>query len=344
VARWAFSREKLMWKMNSVYSFNRMKQSQLFFRSGITSSDISDGGSINTFLNSISTLFFKENYLKLYQSAYLTTGYRTEIVNGLIIQVSAEYEKRKVLSNTTSYAFIRSSKTYSLNTPENEYLAAGSNPINTLRDQKHFEFVTNVTFTPRQRYSIYNKAKVDRGSDWPAFGLTWKHGINEYSELTDRYKDFDLIMADVSRNHNIGLTGNLRWRIVSGGFLDNRYVNWYDFVHFNVQSLPVLIDDYYDAFRLPAYYSIATPEFFGEVNINYSTPYLLLKYIPGFSKTLAHENLSLSYLGTRYHSHYTEIGYSITQLLLLGEAGVYVGFDNLKYRSVGVRIVLKLGR
>jgi len=49
-ARWAFSREKLMWKMNGVYSFNGMKQSQLFFRSGNTSSDISDGGSINPFL------------------------------------------------------------------------------------------------------------------------------------------------------------------------------------------------------------------------------------------------------------------------------------------------------
>jgi hypothetical protein len=343
-ARWAFSREKLMWKMNGVYGFNGMKQSQLFFRSGSTSIGVSDGGSINPFLNSISSLFFKENYLKLYQSAYLTLGYRTEIVNGLRIQVSAEFENRKVLSNTTSFAFIRSSKAYSLNIPENEYLAAGSNPINALRDQKHFEFVTNVTFTPRQRYSIYNKAKVNRGSDWPTFGLTWKHGINEFSELTDKYKDFDLIMADVSRYHNIGLAGNLRWRIVSGGFLNNRYINWYDFVHFNTQPLPVLIDNYYDAFRLPKYYSMATPEFFGEVNVNYSTPYLLLKYIPGFSKTLARENLSLSYLGTRYHSHYTELGYSITQLFLIGEAGIYAGFDNLKYRSAGARLVLKIGR
>ena len=344
VARWAFSREKLMWRMNGVYSFNRMKQSQLFFRSGNSSSDISDGGSINTFLNSISSLFFKENYLKLYQSAYLTAGYRTEIINGLAIQVSAEYENRKVLSNTTSFAFIRSSKTYSSNIPENEYLAAGSNPINALRDQKHFEFVTNVTFTPRQRYSIYKNAKVSRGSDWPTFGLTWKHGINEFSELTDKYKDFDLIMADISRYHNIGIAGNLRWRIVSGGFLNNKYVDWYDFVHFNAQPLPVLIDNYHDAFRLSAYYSMATTEFFGEVNFNYSTPYLLLKYIPGFSKTLARENLSLSYLGTRYHSHYTEIGYSITQLFFIGEAGVYVGFDNLKYRNVGARVVLKIGR
>jgi hypothetical protein len=150
--------------------------------------------------------------------------------------------------------------------------------------------------------------------------------------------------VDISRNRNIGVVNNLRWRITGGGFLNNRYVNWYDFVHFNTQPLPVLLDNYYNAFRLPAYYSMATPEFFGELHINYSTPYLLLKYIPGFSKTLAKENLSLSYLGSRYHSHYTELGYSITQLFLLGEAGVYAGFDNLKYRSTGVRFVLNFGR
>jgi hypothetical protein len=342
-ARWAFSLEKLMWKMNGTYSFNFMKQRQLFFRSGNTSLDISDGGSINPFLNSITTLFFKDNYLKLYQSAFLTTGFRTEIVNGLRLEISAGYENRKVLSNTTDFTIIKRSKAYTANVPDNEFLVTGSNPINALKDQKHFEIVTNVTFTPRQKYSIYKKVKVNRGSDWPTFSLTWKHGINEFSELTDRYKDYDLIRVDVARGHDMGLTGHLTWRISSGGFLNNRYLTWYDFVHFNAQPLPVLIDNYQDAFRLPAYYSLATPEFFGEGHVKYSTPYLLLKYIPGFSKTLAKENLSLSWLGSRYHSHYTEIGYSITQLFFVGELGVYVGFDNLKYRSTGVRFVFKIG-
>lgn len=342
--RWAFSREKLIWKINGVYSYNGLKQSQLFFRMGSTSADISDGGSINPFLNSIASLFFKENYLKLYQSEYLAAGYRTEIINGLRIQITGEYENRKLLSNTTNYSFIKSSKAYSSNVPDNEYLAAGSNPINALRDQKHFEIVTYVTFTPRQKYSIYMNTKAYRGSDWPTFGLIWKHGINEYTELTGKYKNFDLITVDISRNRTIGVVNNLKWRITGGGFLNNRYVDWYDFVHFNTQPLPVILDNYSNSFRLPPYYSMATPEFFGEVHVNYSTPYLLLKYIPGFSKTLAKENLSLSYLGSRYHSHYTELGYSITQLFLLGEAGVYAGFDNLKYRSIGVRIVLNIGR
>jgi hypothetical protein len=55
------------------------------------------------------------------------------------------------------------------------------------------------------------------------------------------------------------------------------------------------------------------------------------------------ENLSLSYLGSKFHNNYYEIGYSITEIFLFGEMGVYVGFEDLKYKSIGIRVVLKLG-
>ncbi len=54
------------------------------------------------------------------------------------------------------------------------------------------------------------------------------------------------------------------------------------------------------------------------------------------------ENLSLSYLGSRYHKNYTELGYSISEVLFLGEIGVYVGFEDLKYKSVGAKLVFQI--
>jgi hypothetical protein len=341
--KWAFSSEELMWRVNGNYSFDRMKQRQIFFRTGITSRDLSTGGSINTFLNTITTLFFEKNFLKLYNTGYLTLGYRGKITNGLNLEISAGFEQRKVLGNTTDFTFIKTDREYSDNIPVNDYLAEGSDPINALRDQRHFEFVTNVTYTPRQRYRIWNGAMIDSGSDWPTFSLTWKHGINEFSELTDSYKHFDMIRLEASKSHDIGGFSEFRWRLRAGSFLNNSWLTWYDFFHFNSQPLLVLLDDYQDAFRLPAYYSLSTPELFGEAHIKYTTPYLLLKYLPGFSKTLMRENISISYLGTRYRSNYTEIGYSISEISLFGELGVYIGFDNLKYRSTGVRLVLKIG-
>jgi hypothetical protein len=81
--RWAFSREDLMWRLSGNYTFNRIKYHQVYFLSGMTSRDISTGGSINTLLNSVSSLFFRDNYLKLYESRYFSAGYRRRITTGL---------------------------------------------------------------------------------------------------------------------------------------------------------------------------------------------------------------------------------------------------------------------
>ncbi len=341
--RYAFNRENIMWRINGNYSFNRMKNRQVYFRTGMTSRDISSGGSINPLLNSISSLFFRDNHLKLYETRYFTAGYRSEIINGLNLDLSAGIDDRKKLENTTDFSFIKSSHEYSPNVPVNEYLDSLSNPINAARDQKHFEFVTNVTFIPRQRYNIYNNAKIPRGSNWPTFSLTWKHGIYEFTEMTRKYRHYDMIRFEVSKRHEIGGLSEFRWRVRTGGFIDNRSLTYNDFFHFNAQPLLVLLDDYQDAFRLPAYYSLSTPEFFGEAHLKYTTPYLLLKYLPGLSKTLMRENLSFAYLGSRFHPHYTEVGYSISEISLFGELGVWLGFENLRYKSIGARLILKLG-
>ncbi len=339
--RYAFSREQVMWRVNANYRFNGLKQRQLFIRTGIISKDIGNGGGINTFLNTATTLFLRENYLKVYDSRYFTLGYRSEIVNGLYLELAANYENRRVLQNTTDYSIIKSSKDYSDNTPENIYLAEGSDPIYSLRDQRHADFVTKVTFTPYQRYRINKGNKSPRGSDWPTFSLTWQHGINEFIEMTDKYRRYDMFRIEASKRKEIGAFSEFRWRVRGGGFLDNRNITFYDFFHFNPQPLPLLLDDYQDAFMLPAYYSTSTPEFFGEVHVKYTNPYLLLKLLPVLSNTLMRENLSLSYLGSRFNKNYTEIGYSISEFLLLGEIGVYVGFEDIKYKSVGGKLVLR---
>ena len=93
---------------------------------------------------------------------------------------------------------------------------------------------------------------------------------------------------------------------------------------------------------IPAYYSLSTPEFYGEVHLKYTTPYLLFKLLPPLTNTLIRENISFSYLGSRFHVNYTEIGYSMSEILLLGEIGVYAGFEDIKYKSAGVKLILKL--
>jgi hypothetical protein len=64
--------------------------------------------------------------------------------------------------------------------------------------------------------------------------------------------------------------------------------------------------------------------------------------LPGLSNTLMRENLRMSLLGSRYRPTYTEIGYSLSEIFLFIEAGVYAGFDGTRYRNIGIKFILKL--
>jgi len=337
---WAFNRGKFMWGVNANYSFNKIKLRQIYLRVGSESKDINNGGGINPLINTMTSLLLKKNYLKLYESGYLILGYSTELINGLTLDLSANFDNRKVLQNSTNFSFLKSSEIYSENVPLNSYLSPGSNEINALRDQRHFDFLSRLSYTPYQRYRITKGNKIPEGSDWPTFSLTWQHGINDFSEIEQGLRRSDMFRFEVSKSKSIGAFSNLRWRIRTAGYLDNRNLTFYDFFHINSQPFPLLLNNYEDAFMIPSFYSMSTPEFYVEGHLKYTTPYLLLKLLPGFSNTLMRENLSLSYLGSRYHKNYTEIGYSISEILFIGEVGVYAGFDDISYRSVGLRAIL----
>ncbi len=339
--RWAFSRKQVMWRINASYKFDGMKQREIFIRTGMTSKDIGNGGSINPLLNTLFTLFLNQNYLKLYQSDYFTLGYRSEIVNGLSLELTAGYEMRKVLENTTDFKIIKTDREYTGNSPVNSYLGPYADPVHALRDQDHATFAAKFTYLPRQKYRISKGNKIPLGSDWPTFSLSWEHGINDFRNAGEQVNHYDRIRAEIFRKHEIGAFSEFRWRLRAGGFIDNRNLTFYDFFHFNPQPVPVLINDYEDAFMIPSYYSMSTPELYGEVHMRYTTPYLFLKLIPGLSNTLIRENLLLSSLGSRFNPNYTEIGYSLSDIFFFLEAGINVGFENLSYKSLGAKVILK---
>jgi Family of unknown function (DUF5686)/CarboxypepD_reg-like domain len=339
---YAFSREAFMWRINSQFSFGNMGQTQIFIRTGDLSKDINGSSGIVPLVNSVTTLFLESNYLKLYEGKFITAGYRTEITNGLYIDLQAGYENRKILSNTTDFTIINTSKSYTGNIPVNSFLQNPSDPYYALRDHTHGDMTLALQYTPMQRYAIQGESKIPRGSDWPTFSVSWKHGINDFTGSFPSLQQYDLFRFEVFQRMSTGAMGEFRWRYTAGGFLKNTGFSFIDFNHFNSQYFPVLLRDYEDAFMLPQFYSQSTPEMFSELHTKYTTPYLLIKLIPGLSNTLMRENLSLSFLWSKYHEAYTELGYSISEILLLGELGVYAGFNNFSYNSIGIKIVFRL--
>ncbi|MCK4699597.1 MAG: hypothetical protein KAT38_04670, partial [Bacteroidales bacterium] len=67
---YAFNREAVMWNIHNSFSYAPLKRAGFFLDLGQRSSDFNPEYGINRSLNSISSLFFRYNYLRLYEESY----------------------------------------------------------------------------------------------------------------------------------------------------------------------------------------------------------------------------------------------------------------------------------
>ena len=279
--------------------------------------------------------------MKLYNSTYVIAGHRSEITNGLTLSLTARYEKREPLDNISSFSFFRTDRQYSVNLPDNPFVSGEVEGYGSFTPVSHSNaaFTARLSYTPRQRYRLSGGAKINAGSAYPTFGLTWKHGYNYSDTISGHY---DLIMAEVFRRSSFGSLNELRWRVRGGGFINSANLQLQDMYFFNTQASPVLLNNYEDAFYLRQYYSISAPRFFAEGHIRYTSSTLLLKRLPGLSRTLIRENTSLSALWTPDYGVYVEAGYSLSEIFFLAELGVYAGFRDMKPEAIALRLILRL--
>ena len=337
--KYAFSRQSLMWNVSANLLYDPYRSGNIWLRAGSHSDEFSPSG-VNPLINTVSSLLFRENWMKLYNSNFIIAGHRGDLANGLNLEVSAMYEKRDPLENTTSFSFFRQDYPYSDNIPENPYLTGevdGDVPL-TVFSHNNFSLTTGLAWTPRNRYRLSGGAKIYAGSDYPTFRITWKHGYNYNDTLSGH---FDMLMGEIFRTSSFGPLNEFQWHITGGGFFNSHNVELQDMYFFNTQASPVLINKYRDAFYLKPYYSLSSPRLFAEGHIRYTSPTLLLKRLPGLSRTLMRENIGLSLSWTPDLGYYYEAGYSMSEIFLLAELGLYAGFHDTSFESVSVRLTLR---
>jgi hypothetical protein len=339
-ARYAFSRERLLWSVSANILYNPLSRSSFFIRAGSSSDEFSRSG-VNPLVNTVSSLFFTENWMKLYNSFCLIAGHRGELANGLTLSLQAEYEQRDPLENTTTYTFFSSEKEYTPNIPDNPFVSGDVEGYSPLISFSHtnLSFSAQLTWTPRQPYRIRNGNKIYEDSDYPTFNLIWKHGYN-YNDTISGH--FDMIRAEINRSDRFGPFNEFSWRIIGGGFVNRENVQLQDMHFFNAQESPVLINNYEDAFYLKPYYSISSPSFFAEAHLRYYSSILVLKRLPWLSNTLTREKISLSGLWTPDYGFYYEAGYALSEIFFMAELGVYTGFRDLSWDGIGLRLTLKI--
>ena len=98
--------------------FNFKDKLTLTLEGGSKVTQFNSNEPIKPIINSISTLFFERNYMKVYELNFVRFKYSQEIVNGIDISVSTGFENRKPLFNTADWVMIpNSGVNYSSNNP-----------------------------------------------------------------------------------------------------------------------------------------------------------------------------------------------------------------------------------
>jgi len=330
---YAFNREAILWKVDNTLTYSPLKRGRLYFNFGKESVDFNQDFGINPALNTVASLVFRYNYLRLYEESYFKVRNRIDIANGLVLTLSMNYYDRIHLGNSTDYSFFfKKDRDYEENIPENPYLT--KYPLN---DQKSFVLGLGLSYTPRSYFRIRNGVKRMAGSDYPTFRVEYRKGLMDFFESQ---ADFDFIETEISKTHDLGMFSDLRWSAGAGTFITSKKIHLADFKHFNTQEIMVLLDRPRDAFMLLEDYQYSTSEWFAEAHIKYSTPFLIIKLLPFFSEKLWQETLYGSYLYQPEFKNYVELGYGLTDVYFVADVGIFVGFEDWSYGRWGVQVSL----
>ncbi len=333
-AIWAINRKAFMWNVNTRFTYAPMRRAAASLNFGRQTTDFNATTGMYPFENTVSSLFFRRNYLKLFDQSFIEANNTIDVINGMQLITGVAYARRTMLDNVSDYSFFyRDSRDYSPNIPTNNEL--NSPP----EDNINASFYLSINYTPRFFYRVdrNNRKRMVR-SDWPTFSATWRKGIKD---VWNSDSDYDFIALDIRQSIETGMMQHLAYRLSSGTFVNKKNIAFPDYKHFRTLEIPVTIGSIESStFNLLEYYRYSTRNYYAEAHVYFTTPFLVLKYLPFFNDRLWSEGLQLSYLYTPEMKHYFEFGYTIG---LIWRAGVFVGFEDFSYRSVGVRLSLPLG-
>jgi len=338
-ASWAFCRQALMWNVLAEQRYWSNRQASWRLEAYSQTNDFAGNMGLGM-VNDWSSLLFKVNPSRFYNGLGVNFNHRMELTHGLVWNLGVKWEERKPLSNTTDYSwFYKKSRQYSPNVP-NEHIEVFDNPA-LVEANKSAVIRMSLSYTPMQYYRMYEGRKYMRTSKFPTIFMEWNKGI---PQVWNSNSDFDFLRIRVSQTRNFGYYNTFEYRAEAGGFINKKELCFADFHHIYSNQSGVSLNRGLNSFQLLPIYAISTNEWYAEAHVRYQTSYLALKYIPIFKNPFIREGLQLSYLLQPNLRNYIELGYSMNNLFMMFDVGIFVGFEQMRYRSWGLRLSVPFER
>lgn len=266
--RYGFSNKHFNSYLSSEYRFGKKYFSAVSLSGGKRLLQFDNAGQIAPMFNTLSTLQYKRNYLKIYEAWFGKAGLSKEVGEGVILSGTLEYQDRMPLENTDYQTWRKwDNRTFSPNITFDRHQALTG--------------TFNIRWKPGTKYIEFPERKISIGSRYPTFVLSYTKGFKDIAGSDVDYSRWDFSVND---DLNMKLFGSLRYRLTAGGFLNTKSAFFQDYKHFNGNQIAIA-SNYLESFQLMPYYAYSNKDkFYSAGHVEYHLNGLLTNKIPGFKR------------------------------------------------------------
>lgn len=282
------------------YKWNNTTRPILNISGGNTVAQFDAKQPISKFWNTISSVLFERNYMKIYEKNFAKVSFSQEVTNGIRLNSSLEFADRKPLFNTTDYVmFPKNNVEYTSNNPQEP-----SNFTSSFTPHKMWSFNLGANIVFGQKYLSYPNSKFNIGNNkYPSLYIGYRKNFgSENSEWNS-----DLIFSQLHQDISMGNWGEFQYRAKGGMFLEQKDIPFMDYAHFSGNRLLIAPNNnYINGFLALPYYQLSSNDKFGELHGEYNFKGALLSKIPLVNKLNFHLVAGAKGLFTAGNKPYSE--------------------------------------
>lgn len=308
-ANYGLAEDRLRWKGSFSKKFNNINRLQLSVFAGSEARQFNGENPISPILNTITTLGFERNYMKLFELNYVGAAWFQELLNGVRTNLSLSYQERNPLFNTTDYVtFPSDDRNYTSNNP--------LDPTNFENGAitRHNLIKTNLSarIVFGQKYMTYPDGKYNVGeSKFPVLNLELEHA---FAASNDNF-NYTQISASLNQELKTGALGGFTYNLKGGTFFNGEGISFVDFQHFNGNQTRIgTSSKYVNVFNLLPYYNLSTNDTYLEGHAEHNFKGWVLGKIPGINKLGFNLVVGGHYLNTQNNDPYSEISVGLDNL------------------------------
>ncbi len=296
----------------------KRKRKSFFVAGGKRVSQFFKESDIDGLGNSIGTLLYGRNEMKIYENYFAKLGYSKQWESSARLLIEAGFEDRLPVNNTTD--FILNKKWLKRFTP--------NYPVEILSQQftRHQSVAMHISYsiTPGQRYIQFPESKLAIGSKFPRFTLDYTKG---FKYILGSDVDYDKWDFNVKSNIDLKLGGTIKYNASIGGFLNNKSAFAQDYKHF-YNNISAISPEYVKSFEnLPHYRFSNTAGFYSELHLEHHANGLLTNKIPLLKKWNWRlvEGMNGLYIGPE--QKYAEVFVGLENIFKLFRVELVAGFQ-----------------